>query len=293
MGDSISQTISFTNGDKGVVFYTQPIFCQHQLTKGDRSENIPHPTLTKGGKRLSAFSLIELSILLIIMGLLVAGVTGGQSLIQSAKTRAIINEATGYKRAVNIFYAKNGRLPGDPDGTGRMGKMSGNYLDDSGDHYDYIAERKEPWIEMASDGIVEYDSDTSVSVHGKESKYMKNVIYQFYFYEDYDASATYIYDGEYDDGLLNANVMELNARYTGYIPTSIVVGIEEKIDDKSLITGNVRINYEGYFTYIPEIEDDWLRVLDYYGDGGIEKYKDLANAKNGACDVVLFKLDNL
>ena len=217
------------------------------------------------------------------MGLLVAGVTGGQSLIQSAKTRAIINEATGYKRAVNIFYAKNNRLPGDPDATGRMGKMSGNYLDDSGDYYDYIAERKEPWIEMASDGIVEYDSDTSVSVHGKESKYMKNVIYQFYFYEDYDASAIYLYDGEYDDGLLNANVIELNARYTGYIPTSIVIGIEEKIDDKSLITGNVRIP--------PRCD---ASIMDMYDlDAAIPDmtYDKLAKAKNGSCGEVIFKLD--
>ena len=45
----------------------------------------------------SAFSLIELSIVLIIIGLLVAGVTGGASLIQSAKTRALINEINNYK----------------------------------------------------------------------------------------------------------------------------------------------------------------------------------------------------
>ena len=98
-----------------MVFHTQPIFCQHQLTKGDRSENIPYPTLTKGDKRLSAFFLIELSIVLIIMGLLVAGVTGGQSLIEAAKVRGVIDEATNYKRAVNIFYAKNGRLSSVPD----------------------------------------------------------------------------------------------------------------------------------------------------------------------------------
>ena len=39
-----------------------------------------------------AFSLIELSIVLMISGLLVGGITGGKSLIESAKIRNVINE---------------------------------------------------------------------------------------------------------------------------------------------------------------------------------------------------------
>ena len=50
-----------------------------------------------------AFSLIELSIVLIIIGLLVAGITGGQSLIESAKIKAFMNEMDGYKQAVFAF----------------------------------------------------------------------------------------------------------------------------------------------------------------------------------------------
>ena len=68
-----------------------------------------------------AFSLIELSIVLIIIGLLVAGITGGQSLIESAKNRAVVNEIRGWKQAVNAFYLLKERLPGDLNNDGKVG----------------------------------------------------------------------------------------------------------------------------------------------------------------------------
>lgn len=61
----------------------------------------------------SAFSLIELSIVLIIIGLLIAGVTGGASLIKSSELRSAISEARGYAVAVSGFYSQYNALPGD------------------------------------------------------------------------------------------------------------------------------------------------------------------------------------
>jgi len=58
------------------------------------------------------FSLIELSIVLIIIGLLVAGITGGASLIKSAELRSTITEVRNYQTAVNAYYTAVGRLPG-------------------------------------------------------------------------------------------------------------------------------------------------------------------------------------
>jgi prepilin-type N-terminal cleavage/methylation domain-containing protein len=61
----------------------------------------------------SAFSLIELSIVLIIIGLLIAGITGGASLIKSSELRSAMGEARGYAVAVNGFYSQYSYLPGD------------------------------------------------------------------------------------------------------------------------------------------------------------------------------------
>ncbi len=82
-------------------------------------------TTLKGKYGFSAFSLIELSIVLIIIGLLVAGVTGGKSLIESARIRAVINEVYGWRQSLLSFYAAKGRLPGDLDNDGLMGSSTG------------------------------------------------------------------------------------------------------------------------------------------------------------------------
>ena len=57
------------------------------------------------------FSLIELSIVLIIIGLLVAGVTGGASLIKSAELRAVMSDLRNYQTAINAYYTATGDLP--------------------------------------------------------------------------------------------------------------------------------------------------------------------------------------
>lgn len=59
------------------------------------------------------FSLVELSIVLVILGLLVGGVLSGQSLIRAAELRAVTTEYTRYATAVSSFRDKYFALPGD------------------------------------------------------------------------------------------------------------------------------------------------------------------------------------
>lgn len=60
-----------------------------------------------------AFSLVELSIVLVILGLLVGGILAGQSLIRAAELRAVGSEYQRYMTAVNSFRDKYFGLPGD------------------------------------------------------------------------------------------------------------------------------------------------------------------------------------
>lgn len=64
---------------------------------------------------LRGFSLVELSVVLIILGLLVGGILGGRSLIKAAELRVVIREAEEYRLALNNFLLRYDQLPGDFD----------------------------------------------------------------------------------------------------------------------------------------------------------------------------------
>jgi len=59
------------------------------------------------------FTLIELSIVLVIIGLITAGIIGGQSLIHSAQIRSVISDVDRFRVAIATFEMQYDSLPGD------------------------------------------------------------------------------------------------------------------------------------------------------------------------------------
>lgn len=73
------------------------------------------------------FSLVELSIVLVILGLLVGGILAGQSLIRASELRAVSTEYQQWTTATNAFRDKYFALPGDfRDATRFWGRMNSN-----------------------------------------------------------------------------------------------------------------------------------------------------------------------
>ena len=110
----------------------------------------------------SAFSLIELSIVLIIIGLLIAGITGGASLIKSSELRSIMGEARGYAVSVNSFFTQYDQYPGDA--SVNVGKESiptavgdrDNKIEFVNDHATSpVAEGIDAWFDLKDIGAID------------------------------------------------------------------------------------------------------------------------------------------
>ena len=134
---------------------------------------------------LFAFSLIELSIVLIIIGLLVAGVTGGASLIESAKITSVITDMRNYNQALATFYSLNGYLPGDANRDGRIGYTSKEVYNANSFAVPYNAnnngygiptETSEPIVELYLNKIIDFEPKNTNQVFiPSGSRYFQNV----------------------------------------------------------------------------------------------------------------------
>jgi len=121
----------------------------------------------------SAFSLIELSIVLIIIGLLIAGITGGASLIKSAQLRSVIGEARAYAVTVNAFYTQFNGLPGDYGASltaGTAGPLSYGTAGNNDGQIPYFhataSESFGAWLQLKSIGALDNTSLSSVATTG-------------------------------------------------------------------------------------------------------------------------------
>ncbi len=73
--------------------------------------------MTHEMKREDGFTLVELSIVLVIIGLIIGGILAGQDMIRAAEVRATISQVEKYNTAVNTFRDKYRYIPGDINST--------------------------------------------------------------------------------------------------------------------------------------------------------------------------------
>jgi prepilin-type N-terminal cleavage/methylation domain-containing protein len=78
----------------------------------------------------AGFTLVEIAIVLVIIGLLLGGILKGQEMIAQAKIKNIINDFNGINAAVNSYQDRYRALPGDDINAGTRWQTQGAFAGD-------------------------------------------------------------------------------------------------------------------------------------------------------------------
>lgn len=191
------------------------------------------------------FTLIEIAIVLVIIGLLLGGVLKGQELINTARVRALNNTVDGitaawfsfqdrYRAFPGDYTQASVNLPGNPtngDGNGLVGDTGGA---------DSPAERAMVWMHLQSAGYITggYDAPAATVPNANE----------------YGCPVTVCPDNGFGAGM-NLTYGELRQAQTGSnahelitgrgIPVEVIAELDRKVDDGAPDSGAMQLGIGG------------------------------------------------
>ncbi len=176
------------------------------------------------------FTLIEIAIVLVVIGLLLGGVLKGQELITGARVRSLIAQQDGIKAAFFGFQDRFRALPGDYTAASSNIDCSGGCPDGNGNGRIEKGDGGTPheeifvWAHLSGAGflngsyVAAADTDTATDDNTPKSPY--------------GAYLEFVHDGIYGSGTTTTpGTLKHNLKTGNQIPVEILAEIDRKIDD--------------------------------------------------------------
>ena len=191
-------------------------------------------------KQQQGFTLIEIAIVLVIIGLLLGGVLKGQELIQNARVRNVIALQDGVKAAFFGFQDRYRGIPGDYTGSAANIPGAGTTLCVSGGGDSLInttAESICAWYHLSKAGFIT-GNYTGTGTTGDATNSPSN---------PFGGVMQLIFDAVYADGTsLTTGASSVHNVKTGInIPATVLAEVDRKIDDGQPISGGFRFSSYG------------------------------------------------
>lgn len=195
------------------------------------------------------FTLMELSIVLVIIGLLVGGVVAGREIIRSSEMRAAIAQINDYKAAYATFEDKLDGVPGDiTNATTLWATAAGNGNGDG--MITWNTEGYLAWNHLVLAGLIPGNfSGTAVanqSVLDTNVPRMRSPTksgLSFYYLDPSNTASTVWWSAQSTGNLLIWGAPAPNAHTTLGILSSVdAVVIDQKADDGNPDSGNYQVN---------------------------------------------------
>jgi len=246
----------------------------------------------------SGFTLLEISIVLVIVGLIIGGVVLGQSLISSAQVRNTIRQIEKFDMAVNTFRLRYNCLPADCLNAISFGfATNGNGNGNIGDSYTRnatTAELSNFWNQLSVAGLIEETFLPNGTVPGRDSPKPAMPVPAksgwVLWCDAGGASGTSAYGNTYSThsyGLISTpDALYLKeGSVTMFSPTQ-AWAIDSKIDDGNPSRGKTRAYGERDSTMVTSDEACSPRAANGYSGGGAKKCHDTGGGTSS------YNLDN-
>lgn len=193
-------------------------------------------------RKQTGFTLIEIAIVLVIIGLLLGGVLKGQELITSARVRNLISQQEGIKAAYFGFLDRYRALPGDYDRGGvnitgvagstcNAGNGNGNgRIELGGAESETIL----AWEHLSKAGFI----NGSFNCNAVESAATTPT-------NPFAVRLQMVWDNVFDDTVAPV-IARHNLKSGGQIPSDLLAEVDRKVDDGSATGGSFRFSaYNG------------------------------------------------
>src|SRR4249920_3921295 len=202
--------------------------------------------------RQRGFTLLEIVIVLLIVGFLLAGVLKGQEMITSAKVKRVAGQLDEMRAAYLGFQDRYKALPGDYADANSTLTCSGTCLFGNGDsriranetplngsqvHEDLLV-----WSHLSSSGFLKGDYRMSDGESQPTDLNSPKNPYQIY--------QQIVFDGRY--GMSDGGTPRHNLKTGGQLPVAVLLELDRKVDDGKPYKGALQFStYQGNSAAIP------------------------------------------
>lgn len=201
-------------------------------------------------RKQSGFTLVEIAIVLVVIGLLLGGILKGQQLINSARVRNLADQNSGVQAAYYGFVDRFRNLPGDMTCTAAESAVGAAVSPgtcttvvggNANGRIDTIVEAGAVWSHMSVAGFL---TGTYTGITANAAAYLTGVAAGAVPPNAFQGPILLGHTGDYLQDTARGTVVRLAYSFGGNIPVPLLRDLDQKLDDGTAGTGVLRSSAE-------------------------------------------------
>lgn len=209
-------------------------------------------------RKQSGFTLVEIAIVLVVIGLLLGGILKGQQLINSARVRNMADQNSGVQAAYYGFIDRFRNLPGDMTPTAACSAI-GSAIDaagacatpanapggDGNGRIDSVDEAAAVWAHLSGANFLTGTYSGVLSTSGDATEYRTSAVANGIVPANaFQGPIMIAHTQDYIKGTTAATVVRLTYSFGGNIPVPLLRDLDQKLDDGIAGSGVMRASVE-------------------------------------------------